>query len=500
MYSQGVFTIHEVELKITIFTLFLCNILFAQVTLLYFNDAHEIAPVIDSQGNRGGIARVKMVVEKIRSENSNVLVLFGGDCAGGTLFGAVYKGLPMIHAFNQLPVDIASFGQHDFDFTSEHTRILVDSSDFEWVTTNLVESSGVPFHRLPRYIVKNVDGLRIAFLGLTDAMQTTVQDGSILQHDLIESAKSTLLHIDRQADVVIALTQTNPEINEKLLLACPDIDAIFSEERAENRSHVFYVGSRPVISPCGNMGSVARLDVAQSKDGIQTSLHILPVDSTVIPNPELLQLEEFYMQKLETDLSQQIALSETILDAGINSHFKCRWAETTIGNLITDAFRDYHHADIAVINGGGIRANIPAGVITRKNILAALPFHNHVSCITIRGSELLIMLEHGVAQVENKGGAFLQISGASYVYNPKSEPGKRIVFVLVNKQPLQPEKLYTLALPDYILNHGNEFQIKPEKVLVQPGPQDSQVVIAYLQKQQHIRAEIKGRIKIKGNE
>jgi len=97
---------------------------------LYFNDAHEISPVQDHLGSRGGVARIKTIVDKVRMQNAQTIVVFQLDLSGGTLFGAVYKGFPLVEAFNLLPLDIANFGQHDFDFGPAETKKLISASSF----------------------------------------------------------------------------------------------------------------------------------------------------------------------------------------------------------------------------------------------------------------------------------------------------------------------------------------------------------------------------------
>lgn len=98
-----------------------------KATLLYFNDSHVIYPVIDKYGERGGVARAKTIVDSVKKENKNTIVLQGGDLGGGVLFGAVYHGFPMIEAFNKMPIDISNFGQHEFDFGVSAKRFIVKS-------------------------------------------------------------------------------------------------------------------------------------------------------------------------------------------------------------------------------------------------------------------------------------------------------------------------------------------------------------------------------------
>jgi len=188
--------------------------LFAQnnskITILYFNDAHEISPVKDKLGERGGIARIKTIVDKVKKENSNTIVVFGGDLGGGSLFGAVFNGFPIVEAFNHIPIDIANFGQHDFDFGEKNTRKLVKKSKFQWITSNLVNSKNKPFMDLPTYQIIDKNNIKIGFIGLTDAMNTTIVRKTVIQNDLVESAQKAIKKLrQKNVDFIIGITQTD---------------------------------------------------------------------------------------------------------------------------------------------------------------------------------------------------------------------------------------------------------------------------------------------------
>ena len=95
-----------------------------RATILYFNDAHEISPVQDHLGSRGGVARIKTIVDKVRMQNAQTIVVFGGDLAGGTLFGAVYKGFPLVEAFISSKSDASG---------SEQVNLTEMSSSKSWL-------------------------------------------------------------------------------------------------------------------------------------------------------------------------------------------------------------------------------------------------------------------------------------------------------------------------------------------------------------------------------
>ena len=473
----------------------------SKATVLYFNDAHEISPVVDRLGERGGVARIKTIVDEVKTENPETIVIFGGDLGGGTLFGAVYHGFPIVEAFNLIPVNIANFGQHDFDFGSEETQKLFRASNFQWISSNLVDSNNKPFANVPTFKIMYVDKLAIGFLGLTDAMNTTTREGKVYQNDLIESAKRVVEKLkQRRVDVIMAVTQTGQKVNEKLLEDIPEIDAIFSEEMYENRTNIYYVGKRPIITTCGNLGSVARLDIHKVGDIASFYIRVYSVDSTVVEEVEMAKLQKKYQQKMERDLSKPVATLLSTLDAGINQDFACRWRETNVGNLITDSYREFYKADIAFLNGGGIRANIPKGKFTVKDALSILPFGNTICLIETSGKHILNALEYGVSSVQELGGQFLQISGANYEYDWSKDIGKRITTVSVDGVPLDMNKLYTVALPNYILFGGNGFSLlEHSKILVPPasGRKDIEIFVEYCHAMNLIDAKIEGRIIVK---
>lgn len=469
-----------------------------KATILYFNDAHEISPVTDQLGSRGGIARLKSVIDDIRIINPDAIVVFGGDLAGGSLFGAVYHGLPMVEAFNLLPLDIANFGQHDFDFGVKNSRQLIEQSNFNWISSNLAEESGQSFANVPRYLIKPASGIRIGFIGLTDAMDTTTPTEEVKQLDILSSARAAIDSLKyHNIEFIVAITQMSMEKNEQLLKDNPLIDLILTEERYEDKSSLIYLGNRPIITPCGNMGSIIQVDIERDGESLPVHISVHPVDNTIPEDPLLLNVQKIYQDSLNHKLAESIAEVLTDLDAGINSNFNCRWQESNLGNLITDAYRENYKADIAVINGGGIRANIPAGDLTLKDAFSALPFGNRICLISVQGKTIRKMLEHGVSNVEARDGSFLQVSGIHYSYAIESTTGNRVKSIKVNHKTLLNKKYYTLALPDFILNGGNGFSMlrKSERIITpEHTEQDVDIFIAYCKGKKVIDYKTEGRI------
>ncbi|MTH54542.1 hypothetical protein GKZ89_14150 [Bacillus mangrovi] len=469
-------------------------------TVLYFNDAHEISPVVNDFGDRGGVARLKTAIDRVKDENKHTAVAFGGDLGGGTLFGAVYQGFPMVEAFNKIGVDVANFGQHDFDFGSEVTKELVEKSNFKWMSSNLTDVEGKPFADVPTYKIINKKGIKIGVISLTDDMSTTSLDGQVVQQDLIQSAKDAVEKVKRtkKVDAIIALTQESLKKDEQLLAAVPGIDMVFTEEQAEDRSFIHeYEDNRYIAAPEGNLGSMIRLDI--SKEGKDTKLKpsVIEVDHTVPEDPELKKLADYYQNKLEEELGNPIATLETPLNYGDNH--ETRVQETNIGNFVADSYRSFYNADIGMMNGGGIRTSVPSGEFTLRDAYAILPFQNKVILADVKGETIKAALENGVSRVESLGGGFMQVSGMNYSYNPAKPVGSRVEDITVNNQPLDMQKTYKTAMLNYVFNGGDGYSMFKNSTLhvdEANARTDAEVLIEYAKELEVIDVGVEGRISV----
>ncbi|MCP1308076.1 5'-nucleotidase C-terminal domain-containing protein [Paenibacillus tyrfis] len=470
------------------------------VSLLYFNDGHEISPVTDKLGTRGGVARVKTLVDSVPGEK---IVAFGGDLGGGTLFGGVFKGHPMVEALGRIPVDVANFGQHDFDAGVPNTLELINNSRFRWISSNLTGSDGKPFGQVPEYVVTEKQGIRIGILGLTSAMETTMRDERVKSLNVIESAQKAVNKLKQaKVDMIVALTQEPVADDKALLAAVPDIRAVFTEEEAEEKSFVHEVdgGSRFIFSPQGNMGAIIRLVVNKETDGtIRLSHEILKVDETVQEDKRLAEMAADYQAKLDAELGKKVASLAGDLPYGDNH--ESRFRETAIGNWIADAYRDYYGTDIAFANGGGIRASAKKGDFTLKDAKSILPFGNKIVKVEATGEMVLKALENGVSGVEKLAGGFLQVSGIAYEYDADKPSGQRVRNARIGGQPIDKDAVYTLALSNYMFTGGDNYTMFAKaKPLVGAGEAltDFELLAAYASKQKQVHVQPEGRIAVKG--
>jgi 2',3'-cyclic-nucleotide 2'-phosphodiesterase (5'-nucleotidase family) len=177
-----------------------------------------------------------------------------------------------------------------------------------------------------------------------------------------------------------------------------------------------------------------------------------------------------------------------------------RTGESAIGNLIADAMRNKTGASIGVMNGGGIRGGkvYPAGsTITRRDVLAELPFGNRVVTIDVRGRDLRAALENGFSRLSDAAGRFPQVSGLNIEFDPRRPPGKRIVSIKVNNAPLSPNRMYRIATNDFLARGSDGYdQFGKAKPLLpaDDSPLLANEVMTYLRQLGTVRRGVEGRI------
>jgi 5'-nucleotidase / UDP-sugar diphosphatase len=221
----------------------------------------------------------------------------------------------------------------------------------------------------------------------------------------------------------------------------------------------------------------------------------------VEPHPESKALADDYLAKLDQTLNVEIGTTETAIDSRRNM---VRSVEATMGNLIADGMRDATGAQIAIMNGGGIRGDrtYDAGAkLTRRDILTELPFGNVTVVTELPGSQILLALENGVSQLEKGAGRFPQVSGLTFTMDPTAPAGSRVSEVMVAGTPLDADTVYTVAVNDYILGGGDGYDALGGGKIVTDGPTSSLVandVMAYVEKIGTVKPAVEGRIKVLG--
>jgi 2',3'-cyclic-nucleotide 2'-phosphodiesterase (5'-nucleotidase family) len=232
---------------------------------------------------------------------------------------------------------------------------------------------------------------------------------------------------------------------------------------------------------------------------VERFYELMPVTSRIPADPDTGSVIESYERRLGTDLDTVVGTTREPLDG---NSVRLRAAETNLGDLVADAIRADADTDIAIMNAGRIRADrvYPAGPLSRRTLLAIHPFANVITKTAVPGRVILDAVNSGVSRLPASAGQFPQVSGLTMVIDPNAPAGDRVRDVRIGGQPLQPDKTYTVAIPDLVLKGGDGFTMfAGHPVLV--GPEAGNLLVGALEKyvagKGEIRPRVDGRITIR---
>lgn len=454
-----------------------------RLTILQVNDVYEIGPV--EKGTKGGLARVATLRDRVARESPHLVFVLPGDFLSPSTMSSLFQGAQMVAVLNAAGLDLATFGNHEFDFGAEVTRDRMRESRFTWVSSNVLSpETGLPFGGAAPFVLREVDGMRVAFLGLVTPETRTLSKGAAALKflDPIQAAREVVARARLlKADLIVALTHQDMADDRQLAAAVPEIDLILG-----GHEHVpldARVGRTLVLKTGSDAVWLGRIDVAVTRGPggrrVESKWELIPVTDEIPEKPEVAAIVKQYEDLLAAELDVIAGATAVPLDT---RNEVVRTRESAVGDLIADLARAAVRADVALINGGGIRGNavIPAGPLRRRDVLAILPFANKIVKVDVTGEILRAALEHGLSQVERTAGRFPQVSGLRYVFDPERPAGSRLVSVSVGGQPLDPNVGYTLATFDFILAGGDGYtMLRAGRVLVkgENGPMDSDLLL-----------------------
>jgi 5'-nucleotidase / UDP-sugar diphosphatase len=450
------------------------------VTLLQINDAYVLDPV--DGGRRGGMARLATLVRRARAANPNTIFAHAGDAISPSPMSTVLRGEHMIAVLNALGVDVATFGNHEFDFGPDVLRQRMAESRFAWLTANVVDrATKAPFGGAAGQRIVVVGPLRIGLFGLTTPeAATTSAGGPALEFLDATAAGRTAVAALRGAGahVIVAVTHQHMRA-DRALAAATDVDVVLGGHEHEP---LIAEEGRALITKAGSDARyLVQVDLWLRPDGalIERSWTFHEVSARVPEDPDVAAVVRHYTARLGRELDTVIGRTEVPLEA---RRAALRTQETNLGDFIADAMRARLGADVALVNGGGIRTDriVPAGPLTKRDIHGLLPFTNAVLKLAVSGARLRETLEQGLAGLEREGGGFLQVSGLRMSYDPGRPVLQRVLTLEVDGTPVDPARIYTVAVVDYVAGGGDGITaLRDARVLVDAvsGPQLSDVLV-----------------------
>lgn len=481
------------------------------ITILQLNDVYQISPV--DRGKRGGMARVGTLQKTIRAQSPHTLFLLSGDFISPSVASRLFKGKQMVAALNAAGLDIATLGNHEFDFGPEVLRERMRESRFAYAIANVFDKrTGKPFGGASRYLIRDLGGVRVAIFGLLLAETASVSapGPGVRFDDPITVGRQLSRELRRRgADIVIAMTHL-PMRDDKRLAVEADVDLIVGGHEHELLESL---AGRALIVKMGsdarNLGRIdlnvvrlasaraSRSSVSRPRYKLQSAdFQAIPVTDSVADDPEVAAVVREYENQLNASLSEVIGKTSVVLDARASV---IRRGESNLGNFLADAYKQALGADCALVNSGGIRsdATYGPGDLTKKDILSMLPFENTLVKVRLTGAHVKRLLENGVSAAGEEDGRFPQVSGIIFTYDAGRPVGSRLVSIEVGGKSIEPDKTYTMSVNSYLWGGGDGYDLKGVALLIKPeeGPVEPDVVMEAVRKLGTIAPQVEGRIK-----
>ncbi|HEV8475037.1 MAG TPA: bifunctional UDP-sugar hydrolase/5'-nucleotidase [Methylomirabilota bacterium] len=470
----------------------------APVTLLQINDAYVLEPV--DGGRRGGMARLGTLLTRIRAQRPHVVFAHAGDALSPSPMSTVLRGEHMIAVLNALGLDVATFGNHEFDFGPDVLRRRMAESRFTWLSANVVErGTARPFGgaETARLLARGPFTIGLFGLTTTDTATTSAGGPDVEFRDPQAAGRDAAADLRRRgAHLVVAVTHQHLRADRELA-ATADVDVVLGGHEHEP---LIAEEAKAVITKAGSDARyLVQVDVWLRPDGtlVERSWTFHEVSARLPESPEVAAVVRAYAERLGRELDVEIGRTAVALEA---RRAPLRTQESNLGDFIADAMRARMDADVALLNGGGVRTDriLPAGPLTKRDVHGLLPFTNVVVKLAVTGQRLLETLEQGLARLEREGGGFLQVSGLRMAFDPRRPAGRRVLAVEIGGAPLDVARTYTVAVADYIVGGGDGITaLRDARVLVDSasGPQLSDVLLQAIVTRGTIAPAIDGRLR-----
>ena len=474
------------------------------ITLLGVGDIYDFA----GDGTRGGFARLNTVALAERYNNPNTLYVMDGDMLSPSLLSGFDKGQNTIDLTNLVPFDLAVPGNHEFDFGPENFFEKLAASAYPWAAVNITNADGSPVAGLGGTMMKDVGGVMVALVPVAqDTSPEVATTGDLVFLPTVETGIAAAEAArEAGADIVVGVVQTNMT-NDRAMIGSGAFDVILSGD--DHSYGTSYDGRTAYVETSIDGRYLSPLDltveIGADDEGNRT-IDWTPMfrfidTAAVTPHPESQAMVDAFTAQLDQSLNVEIGVTTGPLDSRRNV---VRGQESAMANLIADAMRAAVGADIALTNGGGIRADreYAAGtMLTRRDILTELPFGNVTVMTEVTGQQVLDALENGFSQVEDGAGRFPHVSGMTVVYDPTAPAMSRVAEVMVAGAPLDVNAVYKLATNDYMLGGGDGFgALGGGNVIINQGNGNLMAndVMDYITAQGGVTASVEGRIRTVG--
>ena len=505
------------------------------IVIVFENDVHC---AVD------GYAKLVSLREKQREQTPYIATVSCGDFIQGDIIGSLSKGESIVSLMNEVEYDVVTLGNHEFDYGMPQLFRLRDSLEATVVSTNFYNyrTGELIF---PPYQILHYGEVDIAFMGFTTtttptmvAPRTFLDENKEIAYGFYRPSfyENAQKQIDKAraegADYVVVLSHLGDTDRGEhassisLITHTTGIDVVLDghDHRVMSDSLVYNLKGEPVLLASTGLKFQNIGLLTLSENGRFTSRLVPAAD--VVASEEAKALVKAMKEKALKEGERKVGVNEVLLSPdNAEGERLVRNRETNIGNFCADAFREVLKTDVAMINGGGIRADLPKGDVTYNGLLSVFPFNNTACTATLTGQQLLDALEFSVSFLPEEDGSFMQVSGVKFkvdisvpspvvvdefgLFQHVGQGNRRVKSLQVwDKErqaylPVDLKKRYTLASFNYMLkNLGCAGIFRYTELLEDNLGQDVDILVSYITNVLHGRigkryAEVEGRIRIK---
>lgn len=458
------------------------------IVILHTNDVHG---AID---NYASVAALKDAYE---AAGAQVLLMDAGDFSQGSTSVNVSEGATAVELMNMAGYDVATTGNHEFDFGYANLKTLMESAEFPILAADAFTAEGELAMDEANHTFQLGD-VTVGVFGLatpetaTKAHPAKLEGVTFLaEEELFACAQEQVDELTAAGcDYIIALghlgidAESTGNRSIDLLENVTGIDVFIDghshstqSDIAEETNGTGMVGDTILTSTGTKLESVGVVDIAADGtiDASTISMEELNATEGFTPDQDIATRVSEINAQIEEDMGQVIGTSEVDLD-GVRENVRA--SETNLGDLITDAMlwqagQDNEEVDAAITNGGGIRASIAAGDITKKSVNDVLPFGNTLYVVELTGAELLEALEASTYCTPEPVGAFPQVAGIEFTINTgaaydagENYPGttyaepasiNRVTILTVGGQAFDADATYTIVTNDFLAAGGDTY-------------------------------------------
>jgi len=463
-------------------------------TVLFTNDTHGR---VEEGGYAGmGFPKLATLVKDYRSKG-DVLLLDSGDTFHGQTIVNLNEGEAIVNIMNEMGYDAMTLGNHDFNFGQERIKELDEMSDFPLLAANLDPLLVEP------YVIKEIEGMKIGIFGLATPETTykthpknveglTFRDPAVVAQEMVDE-------LSGQVDMIIALahlgiSEESEFTSRKVAENVSGIDLIVDGHSHHALEEGMMVNNTLIVQAGEydkNLGVVEVKMVDGAVEDLKASLVTKEEAEDVEKDSDILaQIEEI---KTENEEITSAVVGKTSVELNGEREY-VRTGETNLGNLLTDAMLAKVDADVAITNGGGIRASIGEGEITKGEIITVLPFGNTTIVKKLTGAQLLDVVEHGVSQYPAHEGLFPQVGGIRIIFDGDRPAGERVIDLKVQGEPIEYDGVYHVATNDFMAAGGDGYEtFASTETVVEAGGLE-EVLMEYISNKGTVAPVREGRI------